>query len=486
MSTAQNPGDYAGGHSVQHHQIVDQISSRWPEHHPGPSLSRISALCELLGAPQQSAPIIQITGTNGKGSTAIMVDSLLRALNLRTGRFTSPHLEDISERICIDGLPIAPDRFDEMWHQIAPMVAMVDERQLDGIAMTFFEVMTAMAYAAFADAPVDVMIMEVGMGGRWDATSVGDASVAVVGPVGLDHMQFLGDTIAEIAVEKAGIIKAGSTAVLAGQLPEAAEVLQERCVEVGAPMVREGIDFALLDHQPAVGGQLLRLQTASGPLGDLFLPLHGVHMAHNAAVAVAAVEAFLGGKGLDPKVLEEGLAAVRAPARLETVHHEPNVVLDTCHNPQGARATMDALAEAFDMQPLVGLVAIMEDKQVEEVLRIFEPVMDSIVVTQVAGNPRAMPVDDLAHLAQDIFGANRVSSAADVPTALKTAMDGAEAAGEQAGVLVAGSVWLAGQVREILAPDDTGTGGLMTSPGTGPLTLGVPDPGGADQGLLDS
>lgn len=440
--------------SESHRRIVEVISSRWPEHHPGPSLERIAALCELLGSPQSSAPIIQITGTNGKGSTAIIIDALLRAMGLRTGRFTSPHLQDISERICIDGQPIDASRFDEVWTQIEPMVAMVDERRLGGIGMTFFEVMTGLAYAAFADSPVDVMVMEVGMGGRWDATNVGDAAVAVVGPVGLDHMQYLGDTVEEIATEKSGIIKSGSVAVLAGQEADAARVLQQRCVDVGAPMVREGVDFGLLDRQLAVGGQLLCLQTASGPVGDLHLPLHGAHMAHNAAVSVAAVEAFLGGKGLDPKVIESGFAQVKAPARLETVRRDPTVVLDTCHNPQGATASMLALREAFDIAPLVGVVAMMSDKQVDAVLRIFEESMDSVVVTKVSDNPRAMPVEEIADLASGIFGAERVRTAADVPAALDLAIETARAAGERAGVLVAGSVWLAGQAREILGASD--------------------------------
>ncbi|SER82182.1 dihydrofolate synthase / folylpolyglutamate synthase [Propionibacterium cyclohexanicum] len=453
MSTMRIPESItgsAGAPSGAHRRIVEQICSRWPENRPGPSLERISALCELLGSPQHAAPVIQITGTNGKGSTAIIIDSLLRAMGLRTGRFTSPHLQDISERICIDGRPISSARFDDIWHQIEPMVAMVDEQQLGGIAMTFFEVMTGMAFAAFADAPVDVMVMEVGMGGRWDATNVADASVAVVGPVGLDHMEYLGDTIAQIAAEKAGIIKAGSIAVLADQEPQAAMVLQERCLEVGVPMVREGVDFGLLDRQLAVGGQLVQIQTASGPIADLHLPLYGAHMAHNAAVSVAAVEAFLGGKGLEPKLIETGFAQVKAPARLETVHREPTVVLDTCHNPQGAQATMAALSEAFDINPLVGVVAMMSDKQVDAVLGIFEESMDSIVVTKVSDSPRAMPVDELAEIAEDIFGSARVHRAQDVATALDAAMNLAQAGGERGGVLVAGSVWLAGQARELL------------------------------------
>ncbi|CEI30709.1 bifunctional folylpolyglutamate synthase/dihydrofolate synthase [Propionibacterium freudenreichii] len=450
-------GGFDSGDPQRHAHIVSELTGRWPENRVGPSLDRIARLCELLGSPQRSAPVIQITGTNGKGSTAIMIDALLRAMGLRTGRFSSPHLQDLTERICIDGQPIAPDRFDELWEQVEPLVTMVDDQRLDGIEMTFFEVMTGLAYAAFADAPVDVMIMEVGMGGRWDATNVADAQVAVVGPVAMDHMQYLGDTIAEIATEKAGIIKAGSTAVIAGQSADAARVLAQRCLEVGAPMVREGIDFGLLDRQPAVSGQLLRLDTASGPIGDIFLPLLGAHMAHNAALALASVEAFMGGKGLDPTVIEAGFGQVVAPARLETVHSEPTVVLDTAHNPHGVKATLEALREAFTFRPLIAVVAMMADKQVDQVLAQLETVADTIVVSHVSGSRRAMSVAELADLATGIFGANRVRTADDVSQALSTAMGLAEQSGEGAGVLVIGSVYLAGEVRDILVGHDVTT-----------------------------
>ena len=453
--------------SSEHARTVASITSRWPEHRVGPSLARIGALCELLGDPQDACPVIAVTGTNGKGSTAIMIDAILRSMGLRTGRFSSPHLEDITERICIDGAPVEAGRLDELWTQIGPMVDMVDARRLDGIVMTFFEVMTALAYAAFADAPVDVAIMEVGMGGRWDATNVADARVAVVGPVAMDHMQYLGDTLGAIAREKAGIIKPGATAVLAGQGPEAAAVLAEHCAEVGATMVREGPDFALLDRRVAVGGQLLRMEGAGGPIGDLFLPLHGAHMAHNATVATAAVEAFCGGRAVEPTVLAEGLAAVRAPARLEAVHHDPLVVLDTAHNPHGVRATLAGLREAFVMRPAIGVLAMMADKQVDAVLELLADELDEVVVTAVRDNPRALGVEELAEAAAGAFGPARVHAATDTAEALGRAMALAGASGEEAGVLVIGSVFLAGEARGILADDGPGPGG-------GPLTVTVP------------
>ncbi|MCL2783799.1 MAG: Mur ligase family protein, partial [Propionibacteriaceae bacterium] len=365
---------------ANHAAVVATLEGRWPEHRVAPSLGRIDALMDVLGRPERAAPVISITGTNGKGSTAIMIDALLRASGLRVGRFASPHLQDVTERISIDGAPISTERFDEIWDEIEPLVAMVDERAIDGVMCTFFEVLTAMAYVAFADAPVDVAVMEVGMGGRWDATSVADAAVAVVAPIDLDHTQYLGDTIAKIAAEKAGIIKAEAVAVLAGQTPEAAQVLAKRCLDVGAKMVREGQDFGLLERELAAGGQVIRLLSSDGPVGDLFLPLHGAHMAHNAALAVAACEALLG-RALDPEVIQQGFDDVVAPARLELVHDDPPVVLDTAHNPHGVRATLAGVEEAFAFAPLIAVLAMMADKAVLDVLDLLEPEVATLVVT---------------------------------------------------------------------------------------------------------
>ncbi len=433
-----------------HAELVRELTSRWPEHRVAPSLNRIAALMELLGDPQRAMPVIQVAGTNGKGSTAIMIETVLRAAGLRTGRFASPHLSDVRERILIDGEPIGEERFDEVWADIAPYVAMVDEQALDGVAMTFFEVITGMAYAAFADAPVDVAVMEVGLGGRWDATSVADATVAVVAPIGLDHTHILGATIAEIAGEKAGIIKPGSTAVLAGQDPAAARVLLERAVEVGAKVKAEGPDFGLIDRQLAVGGQLLRLETAGGPVGDIFLPVYGEHMARNAALAVAAVEAFLGSQPLNPEIIVEGLGAVEAPARLELARTSPPIVIDTAHNPQAARATIDAVTESYDFDPIVGVVAMMQDKDADAVLEIFREAMDQVVITQVSSTPRARSVDDLAALAETVWSTHQVHRAATMAEALELAVMLADTSDGQAGVLVAGSVIAAGEARDLL------------------------------------
>ncbi|WP_415081577.1 bifunctional folylpolyglutamate synthase/dihydrofolate synthase [Micropruina sp.] len=438
-----------------HHEIAQRLISRWPEHRIAPGTARVEALCELLGSPQRAYPVIQIAGTNGKGSTAIMIDALLRALGLRTGRYTSPHLIDLTERISIDGEPMSADAFDELVAQTQPLIDIVDAQAIDGVSMTFFEVMTALAYAAFAEAPVDVAVVEVGLGGVTDATNVMDAQVAVICPIDYDHTHLLGDSLAEIAAEKAGIIKPGAQVVLAAQQPEAAAVLIERCADVGARVYREGVEFGLLERTPAVGGQVLRIDSAGGPVGDLLLPLFGEHMARNAAVAVAAVEAFLGGKPLAPDIIAEALAAVVAPARLEIVRRSPTVVLDTCHNPHGARATIAAVTEAFAFTPLIGVVAVMADKDVTGLLEVFAEEMTTIVCTTVAGTGRALSAEALAERAAEIVGPERVRVAPAMADAIDVAVGLADEAGAGAGVLIAGSVIAAGQARALLVREES-------------------------------
>ncbi|MCW2811750.1 MAG: folC [Friedmanniella sp.] len=442
-----------------HAEIVSALTARWPENRVAPSLGRIQALMELLGDPQRAYPVIHLTGTNGKGSTAAMIESLLRATGLRTGRFTSPHLMSVNERITIDGEPISDDRFDEVWRELQPYVEIVDERDIDGVAMTFFEIITGMAYAAFADAPVDVAVIEVGLGGTWDATNVADGQVAVITPIDLDHTHLLGETVAEIATEKAGIIKPGAHAILAGQSLEAAQVLLERCAEVGALPQREGPDFGVLSRQLAVGGQLIRLNGAEGPVDDVFLPLYGAHQAANAAQALAAVEAFLGLKAVNPDVVREGFAEVSFPGRLEVVRRSPSVVLDAAHNPHGARATAAAIQESFDFNPLIGVVAVMADKDARGVLTVLEEILNQVVITQVASTSRGMPAHELAELAAEIFGADRVHVAPRLDDALERALSMADTDSTGSpGVLVTGSVVAVGEARTLLVrPEDART-----------------------------
>ena len=319
--------------------------------------------------------------------------------------------------------------------------------------VTFFEVLTAMAFAAFADAPVDVAVLEVGLGGAWDATNVVQARTCVVLPVGLDHVPLLGSTLAEIAAEKAGIIHPGATVVLAAQPPEAAEVLLRRCAEVEATVAREGLEFGVVDRRTAVGGQLLTLQGLAGRYEDVFLPLHGPHQAANAAAALAAVEAFLGGGqgSLDADAVREGFADVSSPGRLEVVRTSPTVLVDAAHNPHGMAATVAALIDAFSFTHLVAVVACLADKDVRSMLEVLEPAVAAIVVTENS-SPRHLPVEALAELALELFGPDRVHVEARLDDALDTAMAlvDAEAAYGGVGVLVTGSVVTAGEARTLL------------------------------------
>ena len=437
-------------------RVEAALRPRWPETRLEPSLDRIAALMHVLGDPQRNYPVIQLTGTNGKTSTARMIDELLRGFGLRVGRFTSPHLATINERISVDGRPIAATRFAEVYDDLAPYLPLVDEQQ--PIALSIFEVLTAMGYVAFADTPVDVAVVEVGLGGSWDSTSVADAQVAVVTPIALDHMNYLGGTVELIAAEKSGIIKAGATAILALQPPEAIDVLLRRTVEVSATVAREGAEFGVVDRRVALGGQLLSLQGLGGVYDETFLPLHGAHQAQNAVVALAAVEAFFGAGAqgrIDVDTVRSAFASVRSPGRLEAVRSAPTVLLDAAHNPAGMQATIAALGEAFDFRRLVVVLGCMGDKDVRAMLELLEPVADEVIATQNS-LARSMPADDLAALAVDVFGADRVT----VETRLDDALDAAVRLAEEdaaiagtlsgAGILVTGSVVTVGEARVLL------------------------------------
>jgi dihydrofolate synthase/folylpolyglutamate synthase len=434
-------------------EVERAILGRAPEHDLVPSLDRIAAVCGLLGDPQKAFRAVHVTGTNGKTSTTRLVERLLREHGLRTGRFTSPHLLEVRERIAVDGESLPADRFVETYDDVIPYVDLVDGRSATAgePRMTFFEVLVAMAYAAFADAPVEVAAVEVGMGGAWDATNVLDAQVAVVMPVALDHQRFLGYDVASIATEKAGIIKPGAVAVLADQPPEAAQVLVRRCAEVGATPLREGVEFGVAAREIAVGGQLLTLQ-AGGTYEDVFLPLYGEHQAQNAASAVAAAEALLGATtgGLDADLVRAALADADSPGRLEVLRGGPTVLVDAAHNPAGAAVLADALREAFTFTRLVGVVGVLADKDAEGILGALEPVLDEVVVTR-STSPRAIDPDELSEIAIDVFGDDRVHLAPRLDDALDTAIARAEEGGlVGGGVLVTGSITLAADVRRLL------------------------------------
>lgn len=446
--TATDPAERLG-------EVEAALVARWPENVIEPSLERMRALVDLLGDPQRAYPVIHVTGTNGKTSTARMIEALLRAFGLHTGLYTSPHLTSVRERILLDGDPIEPDRLVRAYDEVLPYAQLVDARsEADGgPALSFFELMTALAYAAFADAPVDVAIVEVGLGGTWDATNVADGTVAVVTPVDLDHTELLGETAEEIAGEKAGIVAPDSVLVMAQQRPEVAEVLLRRAADVGAEVTREGLEFGVLQRLVAVGGQQLTLRGLGGVYDDVLLPLFGPFQAHNAAVALAAVEVFLGGgaRELDPDLVRAGFASVTSPGRVEVVRRGPTVLLDAAHNPHGARALAEALTDSFDFRHLVGVVAVLEGKDARGLLEALEPVLAEIVVTQNS-SPRCLPADDLAADAVDVFGPDRVEVVLRLDDALEAGVRLAEESGEYggAGVLVTGSIVTVGDARRLL------------------------------------
>lgn len=468
--TEPTPDEIASLLQVEH--LLDQ---RWPETKIEPSLGRISALLELLGSPQRAYPSIHVAGTNGKTSVVRLIDALLMALHRRTGRTTSPHLQSAVERIAIDGEPLSPAAYVETYREIEPFVELVDRQsEADGgPRMSKFEVLTAMAFSAFADAPVDVAVVEVGLGGRWDATNVVDAPVAVITPIGIDHADYLGDTIAEIAAEKAGIIvKAkeepvplevdlSTVAVIGQQVPEAMEVLLAQAVRADAAVAREDSEFAVLSREVAIGGQVLELQGLGGVYSEIFLPLHGEHQAHNAVVALAAVEAFFGagaGRQLDVDAVRAGFANATSPGRLERMRSAPTVFIDAAHNPAGAAALTAALEQEFDFRYLVGVVSVMADKDVDGILAALEPAFDVLIVTH-NGSPRAMEVEALAMRAEERFGQERVVIASTLPDAIETATAMVEDAGDDgsgfsgAGMVITGSVVTAGAARTLFGRD---------------------------------
>jgi dihydrofolate synthase/folylpolyglutamate synthase len=443
-------------------EVDDALQSRWPETRLEPSLDRIRAFTELLGDPQKAYPVIHLTGTNGKTSTSRMIDTLLRAHDLRTGRFTSPHLERINERISIDGEPLTDEEFVQAFNDVAPYTHLVDVAQEH--PLSFFETVVGMAFAAFADAPVDVAVVEVGMGGVWDATNVADGTVAVVTPIGVDHAAYLGTSVEEIALEKAGIIKPGATAVLAEQLPGPAELLLRRCAEVGATPVREGLEFGVVSRVPAVGGQLLTLKGLRAQYDEVFLPLYGSHQAQNAVTALAAVEAFLGEQPLDADIVRDAFARATSPGRLEIIRRSPMILLDAAHNPHGAEATAAALEDSFAFSPLIGVIGVMSDKEYEGVLAAFEPHLAHVVVTQNSTH-RALPAEALAVIAREVFGEDRVTVAPKLADAIDEATALAEA-GEAVGtsigsgaVLITGSVVTVGEARAMLRRRERPAGG---------------------------
>jgi dihydrofolate synthase/folylpolyglutamate synthase len=429
--------------------IEASLEARWPETRIAPTLERIAALTDILGSPQLSYPTIHIAGTNGKTTTARMIDSLLHETGLRTGRFTSPHLESFLERISINGKPIDAKDFIFAYNDVAPYLELMDQRYETPIS--FFEAMTALAFVAFAEYPIDIGVIECGMGGEWDATNVVAAAVSVITPIGLDHMAYLGHTLTEIARTKSGIIKVDSMVVLARQEPEAAVELLRRAAELGVEIAREGVEYSLESRAVAVGGQLLSINGVSGRYDDIFLPLHGKHQAANAATALAAVESFFGGHELDPESVRAGFATVTSPGRCEVVYREPTVILDAAHNPHGAKALAETLENEFTFDEIIGIFGAFADKDIEGILKELEPVFNSIIVT-ASTSTRAMPAADVQRIADRIFGPDRVRKIEHLEDAVKGAITDSRnpLSDESIGIVVTGSVVTVGQARAVL------------------------------------
>nr|WP_325168328.1 folylpolyglutamate synthase/dihydrofolate synthase family protein [Corynebacterium macginleyi] len=447
-------------------EVEEELNQRWPETKIEPTLERIEMLMDLLGHPEQSFDVIHIAGTNGKSSTARIVDSLLRSFHRRVGLFTSPHLQRVTERIGIDGRPIHPRDYVRLWYEIKPYVEMVDAHS--EVPMSKFEVLVGLSYAAFADAPVDVAVVEVGLGGLWDATNVVNADVSVITPVGLDHMEYLGSDIREIAGEKAGIIKRRADAedpltpneniaIIAEQAPEAMQVILQRAVGMDAGVARSGVEFAAVESRIAVGGQQVNIRGLGGMYQDIFLPLHGEHQAKNAAVALAAVEAFFGassGHSLDIASVRTGFAKTISPGRLERVRTSPTTFIDAAHNPHGAKALGAALDRDFDFARLIGVVSVFGDKDAQGILIALEPYLSEVVISQNS-SPRAIDAYELAETARDIFGEERVYVADDLPSAYAQAVELAEESEVQSGsgIVITGSVVTAGEARAMFGKE---------------------------------
>ncbi|MEY3008990.1 MAG: hypothetical protein RL464_655 [Actinomycetota bacterium] len=432
-------------------EIEKALLNRWPESRINPTLERISLLADLLGSPQLSYPTIHIAGTNGKTTTTRLIDSLCFELGLRTGRFTSPHLESFLERISINGESISEEAMIATFEDVAPYFGLVDERMSH--RLSFFEAITGLAFVAFAEHPVDVGIFECGMGGEWDSTNVIEAKVSVLTPIGLDHMQYLGDTLGAIAATKSGIIKPGSFAVLARQELDPAQVLMRKCAEVEATPIREGMEYQVSSRSIAVGGQLLSIKGVYGEYEDLFLPLHGEHQASNAATALAAVEVFAGEQKLNEAIVRAAFGKASSPGRCEIVHRNPTVIIDAAHNPHGAKSLRRTIESEFDFDFIIGIVAPMGDKDTDGILEEFEGIMTTAIITRNSSH-RAAPIEELAAQARQIFGDNRVLTKESLESAIEAAVTQAkyevEMNDKSCAVLIAGSVISAGEARAFI------------------------------------
>lgn len=428
-------------------RVYAALLERVGEAQPRPRIDPVRRLAELAGSPQLSFPVIQVAGTNGKTSTSRAIASLMRAHGLRTGLFTSPHLVDFTERFQLDGESVDGDVLAAAWDELQVPLEVVDAELAEAGhgRITFFEALAVLAFAVFADAPVDVAVVEVGMGGEWDATNIVDARVAVFTPIDLDHTSILGSDVATIARTKAGIIKSGSVVVSAAQEPDALAELAEAAERHDAALAVLGRDFALVDDRLAVGGRQIDVVGLSGQSYDpIFVPLFGHHQAENAALAIAAAEAFFGAsRPLPEEVLDDGFGSLTSPGRLQLIGTDPVVYVDAAHNPHGAAALVSAVSESFTFAELALVVGVLEEKDVSGLMATLAPIAHRVTVTPV-DSPRSIPAGDLQQIAEDEIPGTPIEIAESLPEALEEARGWAMRA-EGRAVLVVGSVLLAGE-----------------------------------------
>ena len=431
-------------------EIEAALNKRWAENKIEPTLDRILALVDALGSPHLTYPTIHIAGTNGKTSTARMVDQLLANLGYRVGRYTSPHLESFTERISIKGGSISEVEMIKTYEDIHLYLDLIDSRQPHPIS--YFEALTAMAFVAFAEHPVDIAVIEAGMGGQWDATNVISSAVSVMTPIGFDHMEYLGNTLEEIAQTKAGIFKPESNVVLAAQSAQVAKVLLAQVAKVSAQPFRQGVEFALKNRALAVGGQLISIQGVQGDYDEIFLPLYGDHQGNNAAVALAAVEVFAGVK-LDTELVQDAFSKVSSPGRCEIVYKDPTVIIDAAHNPHGAGAIATTINTEFDFELVVGVISVLADKDVAGILKNLSAVLDYLVITE-NDSSRVMKPNLLAKLATEFFKEEQIEIIGDMNSAITYAIEKValfNQVNEGVGaVVITGSVATAGMARSIV------------------------------------
>ena len=434
--------------------LLARAGERWVQ----PRKERTGRILTLLDDPQRTYRVVHITGTNGKTSTARMIESLLRAHGLRTGLFTSPHLERFTERIMIDGEPIDDAAIADAWDEIEPFVGIVDAEleAAEDAPLTFFELLTVLAFVAASDAPVDVLVLEVGMGGAWDSTNTADGDVAVFAPIDIDHADRLGDTISEIAEVKAGIIKEGAAVVSAQQPDEAAAVLRRVAAEKSATIAFEGTDFGLAEQKLAVGGQLLTIRGLAGQYVDEYLPLYGAHQGHNAALAVAAVESLIGGgaQAIAGDIITDGLQGATSPGRLQLLGIAPTVIVDAAHNPHGAQALAQALDDSFDFDEWGLVLGILSDKDAAGIVSVLAPTATHVFATAPESD-RASDADAIADLVE------QSGHRATVHPSLAEAADAARewaASSDRRAVVIAGSVVLAGEAIALAEDEDWKSG----------------------------